>query len=93
MTMKGAFFQIWIAPERKLFDFPEFMRMCCLPKGFESQLNLDSQSNSSFGISSKAPRLRNRFYTFRLKGFYKLGCFLNSRLKFLKSFLANETMI
>ena len=49
--------------------FPEFLRMCCQPKGFESQLNLDSQSNSSFGIYSKAPRLRNRFYSFRLKGF------------------------
>ena len=55
MMMTGSFFQIWIAPEGKLFDFPEFLRMCCLPKGFESQLNLDSQSNSSFWIYSKAP--------------------------------------
>ena len=64
-----GFFSDMVAPEGKLFDFPEFLRMCCLPKGFESQLNLDSQSNSSFGIYSKAPRLRNRVYSFWLKGF------------------------
>ena len=40
-----------------------------MPKGFESQLNLDSQSNSSFEMYSKAPHLRNRFYSFMLKGF------------------------
>ena len=69
MTMTEAFFQIWITPEEKLFDFPEFLRMCCPPKRFESQLNLDSQSNSSFGIYSKAPRLRNRFYSFKAQRF------------------------
>ena len=63
--------------------------MCCLPKGFDSHLN--SQSNSSFGIYSKA--LKQIFIVLGSKVSYKLGCFLNSRLKFIKSFLANETLI
>ena len=62
MMMIGAFFQICIAPEGKLFDFSEFLTMCCLPKEFESQLSLDSQSNSSFRIYGKALCLRNRVY-------------------------------
>ena len=44
----------------ELFDFPEFLRMCCLPKGYESQLNLDSQSNSSFGIYSKSSAFKKQ---------------------------------
>ena len=42
VPMTGAFFQMWIAPEGKLFDFPKFLRMCCcLPKEFELKLNLE----------------------------------------------------
>ena len=64
-----GFLSDMIAGEGKLFDFPEFLRLCCLLKGCESQLNLDSLSNSSLRIYSKALRLRNRFYSFTFKGF------------------------
>ena len=63
----------------------------------ESQLkfwmNVIRRQPASFTESSTAVRHLKTFYSLGSKVSYKLECFLNSRLKLLKSFLANETLI